>query len=56
MTNSIAWVLLTMLYIISIYYIQYMLTGFQDAIAGFASTVGVFYGIFGIYLLGWRPE
>ena len=56
MTNSIAWALLTILYIISIYYIQYILTGYQDAIAAFASTVGVFYGIFGMHLLGWRME
>ena len=53
-TNSVGWALLTILYIISIYYIQYMLVGTQDMIAAFASAVGVFYGIFGMHLLGWR--
>lgn len=52
MTNSIAWVLLTILYIISIYYMQCMLIGTQDMIVVLASSVGVFYGIFGMYLLG----
>ena len=39
-----------------IYYIQYMLVGAQDMIAALASTVGVFYGIFAMHLLGWRLE
>lgn len=56
MTNSIAWALLTIIYLISIYYIQYMLVGAQDMIAALASTVGVFYGIFAMYLLGLRLE
>ena len=56
MTNSIAWALLTILWMISIYYIQYMFVGTQDIIVALASTVGVFYGIFGMHLLGWRLQ